>query len=84
MKGVSLVTSPPPGMTSLGEVSTRRCHRNFLEESPSEGPLVNDLKTAAYGQGADAIRIVEVQKLNGLAANCWYVLEGRAEIYGRS
>ncbi|WNJ91772.1 hypothetical protein [Bosea sp. 685] len=40
-----------------------------------------DLKLAAYAQGADALRLISIEKVNGVMANCWYVLEGKAQLY---
>ena len=42
--------------------------------------VTDDLKIAAYAQGGDAITDLSFEKINGLAANCWYVLEGSATI----
>lgn len=81
LKTVAVIETVPPGARDLGGVFARRCHRNLLEEEPSTVALIPDLRTAAYGQGADAIKIISIDKQVGLAANCWYVLEGRAEMY---
>lgn len=81
IRAVKVVSAPPAGGTSLGEVVTRRCHRNFTEDAPDEAAMLIDLKMSAYGIGADAIRPTGAKKLNGLLANCWYVVEGSAEAY---
>ncbi len=78
---VRVLESQPQGRASLGEVSARRCHRNFTEEEPSQSAIVSDLQIAAYAEGGNAIHVTGFEKLNGLAADCWYVLEGRAEVY---
>lgn len=83
LKSVSVVKAQPAGMTSIGEVTTDRCHRYFTEEPPSEGAIVSDLKFLAYGQGADAMRIVKISTEPGLVSNCWHILRGTAEIYSR-
>ena len=81
MRAVDVVKLQPAGATSLGGVSARRCHRYFTEEEPNDVALTADLKVAAYAAGADAIRIASVEQVNGLAADCWYVLEAKAEMY---
>ncbi len=82
-KSVTVVNARPVGMTALGEISTDRCHRYFTEAAPSEGAIISDLKFNAYGQGADAIRIVSITTEPGLASNCWHILRAKAEIYSR-
>jgi hypothetical protein len=52
-----------------------------LEDAPDNQAIVDDLKLAAYAQGADAIHLMGTEKVNGVMANCWYVLEGKAEMY---
>ncbi|MEJ0096535.1 MAG: hypothetical protein WDN46_24930 [Methylocella sp.] len=81
LKAVDVVDSAPAGARDLGGVSARRCHRYFTEAEPSASSLIPDLQIAAYGQGADVIRLLGVEKKTGLLADCWYVLEGHAEIY---
>lgn len=81
LRSVTVVSAPPAGAVSLGGVGTRRCHRYFTEEEPNEAAITADLKMAAFAQGADAIRITDMEKVNGLAADCWYVLEAKAEMY---
>lgn len=83
LRSVAVVTAKPAGMQLLGEIETDRCHRYFTEAPPNEASLVNDLKFAAFGQGADALRIVEIRSESALTSNCWYLLRGRAEIYAK-
>ncbi len=78
---MAVLETVPAGAQSLGVISARRCHRYFTEAEPVTEALLPDLRIAAYGQGADAIRVVGVEKTVGLLANCWYVLEGHAEMY---
>lgn len=84
IRSVAVVQAQPAGTVSLGEVTTDRCHRYFTEAAPSDAAIVNDLKFLAYGQGADAMRVVETTAVPGLVSNCWYILRGTAEIYARS
>lgn len=81
LKAVDVVDSAPVGARDLGGVSARRCHRYVTEAEPLASSLIPDLQIAAYGQGADVIRVLGVEKKMGLLADCWYVLEGRAEMY---
>lgn len=62
-------------------ISVTRCHRSFLAEAPDDQAIMADLKLAAYAQGADALRLISIEKVNGVMANCWYVLEGKAQLY---
>lgn len=80
-RNIAVFEIKPTGHRSLGTVSARRCHRSFVEDAPSLESITNDLKIAAYAQGADAISNIQTKKLNGLLANCWYVLEGTAQIW---
>ena len=82
LKSVAVVDTAPAGSRDLGGVSARRCHRYFTEDEPLASSLTPDLQIAAFGQGADAIKIIGVEKKAGLLADCWYVLEGHAEMYG--
>lgn len=81
LRTIRIVEKTPAGAVSLGGISARRCHRNFLEDAPTEKALADDLKLAAYAQGADVMRMIGMEKINGVMANCWYVLEGKAELY---
>ncbi len=71
----------PSGAEVLTEVSASRCHRSFVEDAPEEATLLNDLKIAAYAQGADGITAVQVTKESALSRNCWYVLNGTAKAF---
>ncbi len=83
LKTVAVVNAQPAGMSVLGEISTDRCHRNFTEPVPTEGAIISDLKFNAYGQGADAMRILSITTEPGLMSNCWHILRGKAELYTR-
>lgn len=71
----------PASAQALTEVSAGRCHRSFVEEAPQEATVLNDLKIAAYAQGADGITDVVIAKESGLNRNCWYVLTGKARAF---
>ena len=77
-RSIAVFATEPAGYQGMGEISVRRCHRSAVEEPPSIAVLTDDLQIAAYGQGADAISDIRTEKLNGLAANCWYVVEATA------
>jgi hypothetical protein len=78
---VQVFSERPSGYVSLGEVSARRCHRSFVEDAPSLAAITGDLKMAAYAKGGDAISNIQTSQVNGLMANCWYVLEGTATVW---
>lgn len=78
---ISVYETKPAGHRSMGEVSARRCHRSFVEDAPNLAAITDDLKVAAYTQGADAISNIQTKQMNGLLANCWYVIEGTAQIW---
>ena len=78
LQSVRVYPVAPSGAQAIGDISTRRCHENFTEAAPSEEAITSQLRVMAYGQAADGITNVRFVKLNGLLANCWYVLEGRA------
>ncbi|MGA2792886.1 MAG: hypothetical protein ABSE69_05030 [Roseiarcus sp.] len=80
-RAVVVLTDDAPGYVKTGAIGARRCHRNAIEDEPTEEALKHDLKIAAYGEGADAIKVTSIEKQMGLLADCWYVLEGRADIY---
>ena len=82
-RAITVYQTTPTGFTSLGPVSVRRCHRNQFEDEPSEAAFINDLKMSAFALGGDAISNIETQKLNGLLANCWYVVEATALVWVR-
>ncbi len=71
----------PAGAEPLTTVSAGRCHRSFVEESPTEASVLIDLKVAAYAQGADGLTGVKITKESGLNRNCWYVLGGTAQAF---
>lgn len=81
LKTVLQISDSDARYVKIGSVGGRRCHRNFLEEQPSDDVLLSDIKVAAYSQGGDAIGEMSTEKVPGLVANCWYVLEGKASIY---
>ena len=83
LRTVTVVSAPPSGMTEMGVIATRRCHRYFTETPPTAEAMLPDLRVIAFGEGADAIRPLGVERKNGLAANCWYVLEASAMMYRR-
>lgn len=83
IEAVAVLDAPPANMSPLGEVTARRCHRNATDPEPSPAALKMDLQVAAYATGADAIVIGQTRRLNGLMANCWYVLEGSAKTFKR-
>ncbi len=80
---VTVYQTAPVGLRPLGEVSARRCHRSFVEDAPNEAALIDDLKLAAYAQGGDAISGIKTERKNGLLANCWYVVEATASVWGK-
>lgn len=81
LKTVQYSTTPLPGYRKLKAVSVRRCHRNFTEKAPTEDALIEDLKVAAYAEGGELVTNVQSTTKNGLAANCWYVVEATADIW---
>jgi hypothetical protein len=68
----------PIGAKVLGQVDASRCHRNALDEPPSNDALVMDLKVAAYARGADGLTDIQFSKESGLLKNCWFVITARA------
>ncbi|WP_306257203.1 hypothetical protein [Pararhizobium sp. IMCC21322] len=78
---VRVFQTVPSGYTQMGDVSVRRCHRNFLEKPPNAAAFEDDLVRVAFAKGADAITNIRIKRLNGLLANCWYVEEATASIY---
>lgn len=77
VRTVKVYDTMPSGAEVLGPVDAGRCHRSFVEESPSEAVLMNDLKIAAYTMGADGLTDVSVVKTSALTKNCWYMLDAR-------
>lgn len=82
-RSIVVLASNTSGYSPMNSVSVRRCHRNFLEEEPNQAALTEDLKRAAFTQGADAISDVSQKRLSGLMANCWYVVEATANTWIR-
>ncbi len=82
-RSIAVFASAPSGYQNMGEISVRRCHRSATEAPPNMAVLTDDLQIAAYGQGADAISNISTERLNGLAANCWYVIEATAQMLRR-
>ena len=80
-KTVAVLGDTSTGYMKLGAIYARRCHHNVLDAEPTNDAITHDLKVAAYGAGADAIKVTSVEKVNGLMADCWYVLEGHADTY---
>ena len=78
---VRVFENAPDGYSPMNDVTVRRCHRSFVEEAPSIAAITTDLKIAAYAAGGDAISNTTTEKKNGLAANCWYVLEANAKVW---
>jgi len=72
----------PDNATSMGEFTVRRCHRNINDPQPSESTLRNDLKLAAFAQGADGFSGFEI-KTSGLtlANNCCKVFDATSTFY---
>jgi hypothetical protein len=78
---IAVLGDSEAGYTKTGSISARSCHHNAFDAEPTNDALTHDLKVAAYGAGADAIKITSIEKVNGLMADCWYVLEGHADTY---
>lgn len=81
VRTVKVYEALPAGAEPLTTVSAGRCHRSFVEESPTDANVLIDLKVAAYAQGADGITGVKISKESGLNRNCWYVLGGTAQAF---
>ena len=80
-KTIMVFESVPDGYSAMDSISVRRCHRSFSEAKPSQAALITDLKIAAYAAGGDAISNITTEQKNGLAANCWYVIEATANVW---
>jgi hypothetical protein len=72
------------GHAKTGAIFARRCHRYLWDPEPTNEAITQDLKIDANGAGADAIKVTSIEKVNGLMADCWYVLEGHADTYRRA
>ena len=81
IKNVRYADTAPAGYRKLKDVSVRRCHRNWTEDAPTDQALLSDLKIAAYAEGGELLTNLRTDKKNGLAANCWYVVEATAEVW---
>lgn len=66
----------PAGAKPLGLVTAERCHRNAFDAEPRPETLYEALRQEAYAIGADGMLPPLYEKKDGLARNCWYVLEG--------
>jgi len=85
VKAVKILKSEPgDNYTYMADITVRRCHRDRRESPPSEASLTNDLVLETYARGGDAIHEFGSKKMNGLAANCWYVIEATASIYNKN
>lgn len=82
-RSVSMLSDDTSGYRPMSSVSVRRCHRSFIEAEPNQTALIEDLKRAAFTQGADAISDISQRRINGLMANCWYVVEASANTWAR-
>ncbi|ENM3756512.1 hypothetical protein [Vibrio cholerae] len=71
----------PEGATVIGTVDAARCHRSFMEKNPSDHIVLNDLKVAAYSQGAEGIAEVIIEHESGLTKNCWMIVDGQATMF---
>lgn len=81
VRTVEVVDALPQGASNVAPITSGRCHRSFVEGEPTEAMVVNDLRVAAYAQGADGIAEVKVTKESGLSRNCWYILNGSAKAF---
>lgn len=75
VRTVKVYDSMPKGGEVIGPIDAGRCHRSFVEESPSKSVVMTDLKIAAYAMGADGITDVSIEKTSALTKNCWYMLD---------
>lgn len=71
----------PDNAIVLGVVEAARCHRKTNVTEPTKDTVVMDLKLSAYAKGADGITNIQIEKVSGLAQNCWYILDGRATMF---
>ena len=77
VRTIKVYDTMPEGAEVLGPVDAGRCHRSFVEESPSDALVRTDLRIAAYTMGADGVTDVSVEKTSALTKNCWYMLDAR-------
>lgn len=71
----------PSNAEVIGKFTVRRCHRWATDPVPSEKTLINDLKLAAYAEGADGIAGFELKKSSGLLYNCWQLRDATSTFY---
>ena len=71
----------PSNAEVIGKFTVRRCHRYANDPVPSDQTLINDLKLAAYAEGADGIAGFELKKSTGLLYNCWQVRDATSTFY---
>lgn len=81
MRTVKVYPALPSEALNLGELSASRCHRNFLDDAPTNEAVLIDLKVSAYAQGADGLTQVSFTKESGLSSNCWQILKGTATAF---
>lgn len=81
IRTVRVYPSVPAGAVEVGQLSASRCHRNFLDEAPTDEAVLIDLKVSAYAQGADGLTQVSYKKESGLSSNCWQILTGTATVF---
>lgn len=81
LRTVRVYPALPEGVVDVGQLSASRCHRNFLDEAPTDEAVLIDLKVSAYAQGADGLTQVSYTKESGLSSNCWQILTGTATVF---
>lgn len=81
LRTVRVYPTLPVGAADLGQLSASRCHRNFLDEAPTDEAVLIDLKVSAYAQGADGLTQISFTKESGLSSNCWQILTGTATVF---
>ncbi len=81
IRTVRVYPSVPVGAANVGQLSASRCHRNFLDQAPTDEAVLIDLKVSAYAQGADGLTQVSYTKASGLSSNCWQILTGTAIVF---
>lgn len=78
IRTVKVYPAIPAGAIDAGTLTASRCHRNFLDDAPTNEAVLIDLKVSAYAQGADGLAQVSFTKESGLSSNCWQILKGTA------
>ena len=71
----------PAGAEIIGDFTVRRCHRMATDPVPSKSTLINDLKLAAYSQGADGVSGFKLKKHFSILYNCWQLRDATATFY---